>query len=1250
MIKNNRKRLNSVKLTSLFAAIFAISLCVFTFINTASALLSETTINSEHADFGNKEQGAWKITQTATASSSTTAELKIKADSILKGNGKDKDIYVMLDTSGSMTNDRITKTTNAIKSLANTMLDRSNGDNRMAMGAFNSEITDVTKGWKTDAVLFGLYVGDYLPQAIGGTDYYGAIKQIDSFFADYEYSDSRDAIVLFITDGAPVENHPLEEVEYRLLKEKYPWLTVQGIQFEMGDEIIEQIKKVSDNQFASDLENVEDVVFEAALDGYKYNQFDFKTSINDDYYEIESINATMGEASVDGSNIAWDMSGRYRSGTKQTLTVKLKVKQACIDKDDSICPIEREATIKTQLPDTHDEDIHTTETPTLQFRYDISYDLNAPTGCDESANTLPATAKQLIYTEAQISNYVPTCESYQFRGWAIVSDIAYRYNENYFQMPEEDVILRAIWAKPSISKTMDGMIAPTTYATFKKAVPNTGYPAASRNGYDGLYTNIAGSRANIEHIVYSTDTPPIDVVLDEAHNFAAADSELPIYGYFIPETKTFYFYSDADVVYLNPDSRGLFAEFANLKSLEGVGKFDASKVTTLDYLFYRTKKLENPSALADWDMPNLTSLRSFITATDMTSLSGLEDWDVSKVTDMYGLVSNNDSLVDISALADWNTGSVTDLSFAFSDNGALPNLHGLENWNTSNVTNMAALFQYSDMLANVDALEDWDVSNVTNMNSTFRGNAYSNRASSFDISGISGWEVGNVTDMAGIFQERKNLKNIDALEAWRPAKVTTLSHAFWATDITDLNSLAGWRMPELTTLETAFSDCGRLADISGLSNWTVSKVTTMDSIFARDSNITSLTDLKDWQTTSLQNLRRAFWGTGIANASGLQDWDASKVVSVEQMFRGTSKLTEISDLLGWNTESLTNISSMLDADFGASSLTSLHGLENWKVGKVTTMGSFCAGCSKVSSISELNLWRPVALTKIQYAFNGMTVLASLDGLQDWRTPLINDMEHAFSNEKAITNVSQLSGWTTGTATNMKDMFANDENLTDISALSSWDIGSVTDLSGTFSGTSLANITAVSGWNTENVTTISNILYQTKITNLNALSGWNVAKVQNMWRSFSRIPTLTDISGLQGWTTSALTSFYTTFADDTGLTSLSGLSGFDTSKVTTMSDLFAGCTSLSDISAISGWSTGKVKNMGTMFHKDTSITSVSALAGWNVESVTNLNGTFNTVSGVEDFSVLDNWRLPSGVDKRNAFANTSATATLPSWYQ
>ena len=1263
-----KKQPKILRIAVLFVVLIASALGVFFFAeNSTKALVASTTINSAHANFDTQEQGAWKITQTATASDTNTAELKIQAQSILKGDGKDKDIFIMMDTSGSMTTERIQKTTSALIKLANTLLDDGNGDNRIAFSVFNSEVTDVTNGFVDDAMIFRLYIADYLPPANGGTNYYKAIKKIDSVFEDYQHSDSRNAIVLFITDGAPVEDHPLEETEFRTLKEKYPWLTVQGIQFEMGDEIIEPIKKVSDNQFASNLEDVEDVVFEAAMDGYKYSQFVLTDYINEEYFELESAEATYGEVEVsqdgDTPKIVWNMSNKYRSGTRQTLTLRLGVKQACLDKSDSLCPVNRHTSVQTKLPDSPDESIDTTETPVLQFRFNISYDLNAPEGCDESANTLPADVKQVIYTNVSISDYVPTCEGYYFQGWSLMSTLAHRFNDNYFEMPEEDVVLRALWAKPSISKSMEGTVKQMTTATFKKAAPATYSGAASRNGYTGIYESIAGSLGNIEHIEFSDVKPSIDAPQDAAHDFSDANSELPIYGYFAPDTKTFYFYSDADHIYLNADSRGLFAELTNLVSLGDMSALHAENVTTMDYLFYRTSKLDSFEGVMSWNTSSLQSLVSaFYSTRGATNLHGLENWDVSHVTNMGGTFESMNKLVDVTALSRWQTGAVTNMSFLFSACELLPDLSGLEDWNVGSVENMKSAFKNTFALTNVRALSDWRPVNVTTLESTFDHDSYSPQEELTSLEGLEEWRTPNLTNLKRTFAGRKKVTSLEPIRNWTTAGVQTMESSFnGMSGITSLDPLTSWNTSSNTSLEATFQDCNLLASIgvynadpslrTGVANWDVSKVTTMYRLFWRDANVPSLTPLTAWQTGSNTNLAQAFAGTAIVTASGLEDWDVRKVTTMTGTFEGCIKLATVAELADWQTLAVTNISYLFDDNYKSSSLTSLHGLENWDVSKVTSMRYFCGGCNKLTSLTPLVLWRPVALKDAYRAFSAVSSVTSLNGLQDWRTPVINDMEEMLANMKALTDISALDKWTVGTATNMRGVFVKDEALSDISYLDEWDTSKVTNMWSLFNETAISDLTPLSNWDVSKVQNFTRTFSTTNITNLNALSGWQPSAATNMSFMFEANPLLTSIEGLQGWTmTSSLVSMQGMFSNDSALASLNGLAGWNVSKVTGMNDMFAKCTRLSDISALTNWGsqTGKVRMTYDMFASDTSITDVSALGGWNVESVNNAERMFQGVTGVEDFSVLNGWQLPSGASKRDMFSNTSSTATLPSW--
>ena len=66
--------------------------------------------------------------------------------------------------------------------------------------------------------------------------------------SNYQFENNRDVAVLFLTDGYPNEDIPNQISTYEVLKIKYPYMTINGIQYEMGNRIVEDIKRISDNE------------------------------------------------------------------------------------------------------------------------------------------------------------------------------------------------------------------------------------------------------------------------------------------------------------------------------------------------------------------------------------------------------------------------------------------------------------------------------------------------------------------------------------------------------------------------------------------------------------------------------------------------------------------------------------------------------------------------------------------------------------------------------------------------------------------------------------------------------------------------------------------------------------------------------------------------------------------------------------------------------------------------------------------
>ena len=1268
MLKRQTQK-NVFRISALFVAAFLCVFGLFVLIKNSFAETSQgISMNSAHASYENHDEGAWTYTQKASAQNTETAKIEMQVKTILKGNGKDKDLFIMMDTSGSMTSARIEALKSAIITMGSALL--GDGNNCIQIDAFSNDVQQVINR-TCDIDMFRINVGTYMPAAGGGTDYYKAIQRLEERLSDYTPDENREAIILFITDGAPVEDHPMEVPEYQVFKQNYPFVTVQGIQYEMGNDIIPQLAAVSDNQFAANINNVEDMLFEAAMDGEKYSEFVVTDYLNSDYYEVASMTASIGTASVVEDNgqtkIVWDMSNRIRSSQTQKLTVELNIKQACRDREDGLCAVNQKTTISSKLNGVTDENVETTETPVLKFRYNLSYDLNAPDGCDTTGLTPPAASTQLIGTTLQISDYAPTCDDYQFGGWVIATDQAKRVNGDYFVMPEEDTILRALWSKPSISKSMDGTIKEMTTATFRASTSSaTYYNETYSNGYQSTFANIAGSLNNIKHIRYSNKMPA-DASFSDATKFSDDNiSELPIYGYFDSSTGTFYFYSDADIIYLNKNSKGMFAQLRNLEDIQGLDNFDASNVENFSSLFNRSGKLNDISGVAHFKTPKLTNLAdAFMEADSITNLDAVAGWDVSHVTSMSSAFRAMNNLSDITALADWETSSLTTLGYLFMDS-AIQDISGVEDWDVSHVTNMNSMcynsgitslaplagWQTSSLnslsetfrgtkITNTTGLEGWDVSRVTSLPNTFESNPNLN-----SLAGIAGWDVSHVTTMSETFRYDHAITNLSDLSGWDVPALQTLSYTFAnMNNLASLQGLEGWETPSLKSLNYAFANNAKLSNITALSGWDTKNLTTLTNTFRSDPLITSIAALSGWDAKKISSMSAAFMGTGITSAVGLDTWQTDSLTNLSETFSGT-QLGSLTALSGFDTDSVTT----LYHTFYNTKIINASGLDDWDVGLVSNMEGIFSTNSLLESLAGLEDWRPVSVTTLNNAFSYNPKLANVDELLDWRTPVLSNLGGCFRSDGALANIAGMIGWMTGNVTTIENIFDEDGTLASLHGMENWDLQKLTTMSSAFEDTtSLTNVSALQNKNMPALTNMWSAFSRTGLTDLNGLSGINIPKVSGFGWTFRQSSHLTDISAMSTWTIGKINSLGSTF-EGCDLTSLNGLQSLDTSALGDLTGAFRSNGHLSDISALASWTdTSHVNSLTYTFSGDRSLTDVSALANWNVESVNQAANTFDGTN-VMDFTVLNNWHLPDNVSYyRSMFNGLPSGAVLPSWY-
>ena len=444
-----------------------------------------------------------------------------------------KDIVLVLDNSGSMKGEKLDKAKQDSANLATSLL--SDSANRIALVKFSDDASILTPSTPTSTTAHGTIPGsgntyfssskDTVVNAIntigaeGVTNYFAGLKQVEEILKGYQKQAGRDLNILFMTDGYPNVDTPSEVGQYQMLAAKYPYATFAGIQYEMGDTILDPIKAISQVQYRADRTDFGNVLFKAAESPYIYTNFVLTDYLNSTKWDISSIDDI--EASINGSKldkaddrvsltketlnlpapygatptdkITWDLSNLYKSGSTAKLEITVTLKDPSSIKENEIIPTNDHSAVTSSFtPDPSspinpedsnpapDENVSTPNSPALKYKYKLSYLPNPP---KVQAGSIESEAGQTIGADActvenmpnpseephgrgetvLLSQAKPSCinkatgTKYLFKGWQINTGVN-KLNADYFIMPEKDFTISAVWSRPNISKDMKGEI------------------------------------------------------------------------------------------------------------------------------------------------------------------------------------------------------------------------------------------------------------------------------------------------------------------------------------------------------------------------------------------------------------------------------------------------------------------------------------------------------------------------------------------------------------------------------------------------------------------------------------------------------------------------------------------------------------------------------------------------------------------------------------------------------------------------
>lgn len=316
---------------------------------------------------------------------------------------------------------------------------------------------------------------------------------------------------------------------------------------------------------------------------------------------------------------------------------------------------------------------------------------------------------------------------------------------------------------------------------------------------------------DIKHFERSLVAPPEGV--NAVHLEVDETSDYPFLGWVDEATETFYYYSEAEKIYLNPDCKSMFASvdyekidltpfdsskvtstydmFSNLYGTKEIdfSKFNTSNVTNMGRMFYKnsTPKLN----LSNFDTRNVIYMNAmFMEAWGIEELN-LSSFDTSNVWFMGNMFKNTHKLKNLD-VHHFNTQKVKHMQYMFYGSGATS--LDLSHFDTSKVEDMSKMFAEMANITELD-LSNFNTSNVKDMSRMF------DRTVELRTLDISNFNTSKVTDFSKMFASEyiNKLERIYVKQDFDTSAGTDFTNIF--TGRTNLRGGQGSHLPDPSTAD-----------------------------------------------------------------------------------------------------------------------------------------------------------------------------------------------------------------------------------------------------------------------------------------------------------------------------------------------------------------------------------------------------------------------------------------------------------------
>lgn len=358
-------------------------------------------------------------------------------------------------------------------------------------------------------------------------------------------------------------------------------------------------------------------------------------------------------------------------------------------------------------------------------------------------------------------------------------------------------------------------------------------------------------------------------------------------------------------------------ELKNLKSIEGLDKFDTSDTTSMSFMFKGASSLVSLN-LSHFNTGQVTNMSSMFQGNSSLSSLNINSFDTSKVQNMSRMFSGTTNLSTLelsdkfrfttdaalpSPTSDEYTGkwvksdystfsySAEDFMKSYGDGELTAGKYIAEKsdvlrWGSSRWTfdkesgiltiSEGKLAEYSespwnrndDKQINFEEIKKIDIVGKViapvNSSKLFSSNTSDSLNKLTEITGLNNLDTSQANDMSYMFSGCKSLKHFE-LKNWNTSQVTNMSYMF----------LSLWSLEKLD-----------------VSNFDTRKVTDMTSMFAESESLTSL-NLSNFDTRQVTKMISMFSSMTKLKSLDLSNFDTKLVNDMSWMFRFTDELRSI---------------------------------------------------------------------------------------------------------------------------------------------------------------------------------------------------------------------------------------------------------------------------------------------------------------------------------------------------------------------